>query len=91
MEIKPGRVSSYRMTIDVKSEDDQNALDDLRLKVHLENVSDHNKVNGQKLRVVLRYRKPEFNYPGWDQKYGAGGGVRLCQNPSHADVYIQKR
>lgn len=73
---KTGRKSkSYLFTVDLNDMDDIFALVDIRVK----------------MKVRVKYRKPELPYYPNGNMYGYGGTVKLSQNPQEADVYLKGR
>lgn len=71
---KTGRKSkSYLFTVNLNDMDDIFALADIRVK----------------MKVRVKYRKPELPYYPNGNMYGYGGTVKLSQNPQEADVYLE--
>jgi (p)ppGpp synthase/HD superfamily hydrolase len=106
MEYKPERTDSYRFTIRLNDENDQQALANIRKSISQQNKhikeqrkNDRTGYWGSQpiLRVKVQFRLPELNHPrtitanSRGTKYGWGGSVRKDQIPTKADVYVYRR
>jgi hypothetical protein len=71
---KLGRKSNkYLFTIALDNEEDLKALSDIKKRV----------------KVYVKYRRPELPYYPNGNMYGYGGTIKLSQNPREADVYLE--
>lgn len=91
MEYKPGRIVSYRFTVDLNDENDKVCLKNLKDAVKMQNDFSKNYNLNNFFKVIVRYRKPKHNHPLYPQlKYAPGGSVRKEQKPQFADVYVRQ-
>jgi len=100
MQRKLNRVSrTYLFTISLDSQDDLDALADLRRVAKEQRQESQNFIKGLKPwhelvikppmpRVKVYFRKPTKAYDTKGRLYGWGGSVRKDQNPKEADVYL---
>ena len=100
MQRKLNRVSrTYLFTISLDSQEDLDALADLRRVAKEQRQESQNFIKRLKPwhelvikpsmpRVKVYFRKPTKAYDTKGRLYGWGGSVRKDQNPKEADVYL---
>jgi hypothetical protein len=100
MQRKLNRVSrTYLFTISMNSQEDLDALADLRRVAKERRQESQNFIKSLKPwhelvvkpempRVKVYFRKPTKAYDNKGRLYGWGGSVRKEQNPTEADVYL---